>query len=205
VSPGGLPRNYGLGLFYQLEVRDPGGRVVKRTRWRRSHSYVIAFLKFIRVAFENIGLSITDTGGVSRIVDRPTAAGFYFMFVFAGDDVSSHGIVVGTGTTAPTNTDYKLEAQIPHGTATGQLDHDAHDVIQGPTEVAGNVDYIFRRNFYNGSGASITVNEVGIYCLSRDTDGVYRYFCLVRDVLPTSVTVGAGYTLTVKYTLRTTV
>jgi hypothetical protein len=197
-----------LTLYYRTIVTDKNGKVVKRSRWRKSRSFVIAYLQHIDSALAHaygsplLSVSIKDTGGVIRTIPGGSDAKT-IMACFAPDNDDTYGIVVGTGTTAPTNTDYNLGAKIAHGTGAGQLDYGAHSRT-APTVVGANVDYVISRSFYNGSGASITVNEIGIIVSTYDTGVFQRFFLIVRDVIA-PVTVNDTQTLTVQYTWRTTV
>ncbi len=113
-----------------------------------------------------------------------------------------YGILVGTGTTAETSTDYQIETKIAHGTGSGQLQYAAGDYTAAG--VSGSyVEFEVRRTFTNGSGASITVQEAVIYCKTWGA-GAYRYFCIARD-LTGGVSVPDGQVLTVKYIYRTLV
>jgi len=198
-----------LQLFYRTIITDSKGKIVKRSRWRKSRSFVIAFLQHIELftshAFgADITLSLKNTSNTAKTLPALTTIWYNLFTVFAGDNDSSYGIVVGSGTTAPTNADYALGTQIVHGVGAGQLDYGAHS--RTTTAVVGaNVDYVISRTFYNGSGATITVKEIGIYCASRDLDATTQVFCIVRDVLAASQDVLNTQTLTVQYTLRTTV
>ena len=55
------------------------------------------------------------------------------------------------------------------------------------------------RSFVNGSGGSITVREIGVYCTA---DPGNLYFCIVRDVLGSPVAVPDGGSITVIYTFK---
>jgi len=185
-----------IKVYHQLTVRDANGKIVKRTRKRLSRSFVLQFLQIIEVCTLESAVSIKDTGNVSRSVsmhaNNLNAAGA------AGE--GDNGIVVGTGTGAESNTDIALGTIIAHGAGSGQLNYG----IQSKTAAAvvgANVDYIMTRTFTNASGASITVQEVGIYANTTSTN--YKT-CILRD-LTGAVAVGNGQTLTVDITLRTTV
>ena len=190
-------------LLYRCIITDKNGKVVKQTHWRKSRSFVLQYLQLLEGFFRATSLSIKDTGGALRSCPYPYSDLSYLFCVGAGDNDSNFGLVVGTGTTAPTNTDYALATQIAHGVGAGQLDYGAHNFTSAGV-VGANVDLIVSRTYYNGSGASITVNEVGIYSRNYDSVNVLRYFCIVRDVI-TAITVANTQTLTVQYTLRTTV
>jgi len=199
-----------LGLYYRCIVADKNGKVVKRTHWKKSRSFVLQFLQHVELLSfhaHNVNpttIDMKDTDGVARTVfniNYPSTALYFAMN--APDNNGSYGLVVGTGTAAPTNADYALATIIGHGTGAGQLDYGAHS--RTTTGIVGaNVDYIISRTYYNGSGASITVNEIGVYCCSQDSGNNTCCFCIVRDVI-TAITVANTQTLTVQYTLRTTV
>ena len=136
----------------------------------------------------------------------------YPLVVGTGADVDTHGIIVGTGTTPPSNTDYWLESQIPQGTGDGQLDHDAVEVSAVTEDTTNNVAYFdVRRKFYNVGSVDIDVSELGLAawiavvckdaragtCVEMETRAL-----LIRDVLDTPVTVPASGTLTVTYRLK---
>jgi len=190
-----------LKVYYRILIHDKNGNLIKRTQWRKSRSFVIQFLEILYSQFNETNYDTTTTGGVDETIDFDYAASCMAFRAGAGVDVC--GVVVGTGTTPPTNTDYALEAQIPHGTATGQLDY-ASTSVSTPAVVGANVDLTVSRTFTNSSPASITVNEIGIYCAIR-TLAATRYAMVVRDVLPSPETIPVASTLTVQYILRTTV
>jgi len=118
----------------------------------------------------------------------------------AGDQ--NKGIMVGTGTTAPTIDDYQLGTRITHGTAAGQLQHGG--VAFGlPASDPTTSQFTITRDFANASGGSITVNEIGLYVRASAVDygGGYgdRYFMVIRDVIAGGLAVPNGQTLTVNY------
>jgi len=199
-----------LGLYYRCIVTDKNGKVVKRTHWKKSRSFVKQFLQNLSLfiggeygVFNQVG-NVADVGNVLRTLAYLSTLDFHYYFrAYAPDDAGNYGIVVGTGTLAPTNADYALGTQITHGVGAGQLDYGA--TSQTAADIVGaNVDFILSRTFYNGSGASITVNEVGIIAATLNSDNATSYFLIVRDVI-TAIAVANTQTLTVQYTFRTTV
>jgi hypothetical protein len=173
--------------YIEWELRDPKGRIVKRGK-QPMKSWVKQWLQILYIYFAYSSANVIDTGGVSRNIG--TAALFR---IDAGSGVSTHGIVVGTSDTPVTRDDYKLGSQIVHGTGTGQLIYSAMSIDAPITYGTG---YLLRavRVFTNNSGADITVKEIGVYFLG----GTY-YFCMIRDVLSTPVTIPNGYSWTVRY------
>jgi hypothetical protein len=190
---------YPFKAYYQLFLHDKDGKLIWKSRKRISKSFVRQWLQIIMAQLKQSTVTgAIDTGGVSRnIFNYGNALGANAPYAYA-----TYGIVVGTGTGAEANDNYALGAQIAHGTGAGQLQYGSQ-AFTDPAIVAGNVDAILTRAFTNVSGATITVNEIGLY--AQGYDGSVRYFCAIRDVLSAGVNVLNGQTLTVQYTLRTTV
>jgi hypothetical protein len=175
-----------IEAYIEWELLDPKGRVVKRGR-QPVKSFVKAWIMALYSNFAYASVTVTDTGGTSRTET------LYPVRVNAPAGNTAYGIVVGTSDTPVTRDDYKLGSQITHGSGSGQLMYSAMS-IDAP--VAYGTGYLFRtmRVFTNNSGADITVKEIGLYIYN----GVY-YFCIIRDVLTTPVTIPNGYSWTVRY------
>jgi hypothetical protein len=144
-------------------------------------------------------ISITDVGGSTRsgTVGRDSSSNFsrtVIGVVNQGDvGVDSNGILIGTGTTAPTRTDYAMQAKIPHGTGVGQIyyNRQSYELLS---------DYQFRltREFTN-AGSDLNVAEAGmIYTINLYTVGTYSILLLRDTFTPISVTAGNG--IRVRYT-----
>lgn len=193
----------GIKAYYQLTVSNPDGSIARRTHRRVSRSFVQQFLKLLNVHMEHAyggghtGPQVTDTSNTTRTLTFIAADSH--LAVDAPEDNDTYGIVVGSDNTAESNTQYVLGTQIADGTGAGQLDYGAHVWIDAQV-VGANVDLQIQRTFINNSGGGVTVEECGIYVKSYN---VY-FFMIIRDVTGT-VTVNDGQTLTVDYTLRTTV
>jgi hypothetical protein len=174
--------------YIEWELRDPKGRIVKRGKMPMK-SWVKAWILTLYETFGNLSVSIIDTGGTSRNVSSG-----YPVVATAGAAVYAYGIVVGSNDTPVTRDDYKLGSQITHGTGTGQLTYGAMSIDAPVTYSTG---YLMRvmRVFTNNSGGDVTVKEIGVYC----NMGAGYFFCLIRDVLSTPVTIPNGYSWTVRY------
>lgn len=105
-------------------------------------------------------------------------------------------ILLGTGTTAPTADDYCLESQI-----TENLSCDSVSVSRTTTTKT------YTATFSNSGTSDMTVTEIG-YALRmcyyiRSSSNTYTYdnFLMDRTVLDTPVTIPAGESRTVTYTL----
>ena len=187
-----------IGLFYQLVVTDKNGKVVRKTRLRRSKSFILAFLKILEANFNTLGGAVP----VKDVLGASEDAVYTYTTLFAtaaNAGVVDTGIVLGTGTTSPASDDYVMETKIAHGGAAGQLNYGSQSFIAAQ-EVGANVDLQLVRAFTNSSGGVINVTEAGVQCALAAS----KYALLIRDVF-TAVPVADAETITVTYTVRTTV
>jgi hypothetical protein len=175
-----------IEAYIEWELLDPKGRVVKRGR-QPVKSFVKGWILSLYSNFINANVATTDITGTSR------TELIYPIAVNAGAGVTSYGIVVGSSDTPVTRDDYKLGSQIAHGSGTGQLMYGAVSIDAPTTYGTGYLTRVIRV-FTNNSGADITVKEIGVYYYN-----IYHYFCMIRDVLTTPVTIPNGYSWTVRY------
>ena len=193
-----------IETYYRILKHGPDGRLVKDTGLIPSHSYVIQFLELIYAAMKRLNFQGTDVTGAES-----------YMYTISHDMVTkgradppggndTYGIVVGTnaGTTAEDNENYALDTKILHSGigGAGELNYQAVTFVS-PRVVGPNIDLDITRTFLNETGGTITVKEIGIICKNSS---ITKYHLLLRDVV-TDEDVEDGYTLTVVYTLRTTV
>jgi len=193
-----------IETYYRILKHDPDGRLVKDTGLMVSHSYVIQFHELMRAFLGETDVNATDvTGAESVLVDlSDTAATKGTAGAPALDD--TYGIVVGTndGPTAEDNENYKLDTKILHSAvgAADKLNYQAVTFVT-PTVVGPNVEFVISRPFLNETGVTITVKEIGII-VKNTIDS--KYHLILRDVV-SDEPVDDAETLTVAYTLRTTV
>jgi len=214
---------FSVKVEYEVEVRDKDGRLLKREKGE-SRSLLKNFTKFLRAMMKGVVNEDKDiptdpyTGDATETVKDTSGAdvtiwggarlggsdgGGWPLTINAPDDEDTYGIVVGKGDMPVTAEDYALDDQIPHGTASGQLDYGTHtfeDVV-----VEDKVSkFRISRGFTNLSGANVTVKEIGIVVWNyfRDYGGVKRNVkvLIVRDVLATPTTIPDGASLNVRYT-----
>jgi hypothetical protein len=199
-------------MMVELEVKDKNGRIVKKYR-QMSHSFLKQWLQLLRgqisCAYGGTGISVSvvDEGGTARTY--PYGYSQYLnlegLCMAGGVGDVTQGIVVGISDAPNTINTYSLGGKITHGTGSGQLQYGSHtfDDVSNPS---GNI-LIIRviRTFSNGSGATITVKEVGILVVVKCSDNAPHSFLIARDVLGTPVDVPNGMTLTVRYIFQITV
>jgi len=169
-----LPGEIGLILDYRLfdtKTHLP----VSEHIVKKSESFVKQFLQLLYMVMQQIGtpntIAITDTGNVSRNVFHCSSDVYntkpITFDVLAGAGVTNFGIVVGTGSTAPTINDNALQTLIVHGSGSGQLSYGAI-TFGSPASDSSTSQFTITRNFTNSSGGAINVNEIGLYCRAYD-------------------------------------
>lgn len=185
-----------MGAVLELIVKDKDGKVTER-RVMRSKSFIRQFLELLWIqAFqipEVAPYSVRDVNNL--LVDICESS-----YIFAADGgigVVTHGIIVGTGTTAPTIDNYAIETLIAHGVGAGQLQYSAV-TFGAPASDATTSQFTVTRDFANASGGAITVNEIGLYVKGYKYD-IECFFMTIRDVISGGIAVPNGQTLTVNY------
>ena len=146
---------------------------------------------------------VSKGGGVTELVAgrRPDYGGGNIALTITGDYL---GIQVGSGSTAPTPTNYALQTRIAHGQGAGQLVYVGCEV-EPPVISAPNATMLIRRYFTNKSGGDVTVWEVGMYAAGMTSTATGYVFLICRDVLGAAITVANTQLLRVEYTLQVTV
>ncbi len=193
-----------IELLKRILVKEYNGKIKFDSGLLPSNSFTLNFLLHLYAVYHDVAAELIDITGATQNMYQPSQTGTYRDRIDGVADDDDMGIVVGTGTTAENNSDYALDTQIAHGTGAGQLQYGSVS-IAAPSVTGSNADVVVTRTFVNGSGASITVKEIGVYCRTYTILPAYKYFCIVRDVLVSPVEVGNGQTLTVQYTFRVTV
>ncbi len=183
-------------------VTDQNGIVTQHQPPKKSESYVQQFIQCLYAMA--IGQPLTqpillvDTAGVTY-----GARAQYSLLTATGlINIATRSIVVGSGNTAPTITDFQLQTQIAHGVGAGQLQYSA-TTFAAPAADATTAQFTITRNFANGSGGAVVVNEIGLYVLGKVSGAgagpTDRFFMIIRDVIGGGISIPNGQTLTVNY------
>jgi hypothetical protein len=106
--------------------------------------------------------------------------------------VDANGIVIGSGTTSPTRTDYALQSKIPHGTGVGQIYYNRQTY-----ELLSDNQFRLNREFTN-AGSDLSVAEAGLIYVT-DIAGTGYNLLLLRDTF-TAISVTTGNGIRVRYT-----
>lgn len=187
-----------LGAMLDLRVWDPKTNQTTKELSKRSESYVQQFLQLMLVQMGMIGATgvanIRDTGNTLRTVKCPRNGNYGTFRCDAAATVVTYGLIIGTGSTAPTITDYHIETIIAHATMNYSL-----MTFGAAASDATTSQMTLTRNFANVSGGGVTVNEVAAYVMGEDTGEAQRFFMILRDVIAGGILVPNGQTLTVNY------
>lgn len=202
VKPKEVEQNEVLNAVLELTVKDKDGKVTEH-RVLKSESFVRQWLELLYVQAAGMrwyGYPVRDTSNTVRQVQADEES----MRADALATDTTYGIVCGTGTTAPNIDDYTLEAQIAHGVGAGELQY-SDMAIAHPAYDATTSQLTVTRDFANGSGATVTVYEIGLVLTMQATDDTTRYFLVIRDVIGAGIAIPTGQTLTVNYRIQATV
>lgn len=186
-------------LSYTAEVADKEGQVIQRIS-SPSRSYVEQWNQLINSHASTENKTIKDTDGVDRGVPP-----YYASFdITASIAEIRYGIRVGKGSTAVVIDDYALETPCDEGTDPDQFNHQVMQFTE-PSVAGPTCSFTATRVMVNNSGATIGVREIGSYMRCRDGAATYRFLLGFRDVLPSTLSIPDGGSITVTYTLKVTV
>jgi hypothetical protein len=182
-----------------------------------SKSFVLNFAKLLGAMFSAtatgtaVSTTVTGKDGAPKTVysewyGASWQGGGTPMAANAPDNDDSFGIIVGSGTTPVSTSNYNLASMISHGTGSGQLDYDTHSPVPSYASTSSYIE--ISRVFVNKSGADVVVREVGLVYRNywKDVGGVRvdQKILMARDVLPTPITVKNLGSLTVRYRVSLT-
>jgi len=185
-----------VGAILELVVKDKNGKVTHREEMV-SRSFVRQWLELVYIQalsiYSGAAYTLRDKDNALQRVSRH----YYNLSCHGGVGEENYGITVGTGITAPTINDYRMETPIAHGTSAGQLGYSAV-TFGAPATDGSTSQFTITRDFANSSGGAITVREIGLYV--RGSTG---YYLAVRDAV--NISIPNGETLTVNYRIQGTV
>jgi hypothetical protein len=184
--------------YLKIKVIDKRGKCTYYRRYR-SRSFVIGFLNEFYTNLSGQGVTSKNISG-QQYTTNPGDR----IVVNDGANDSSFGILIGSGTSAPTIIDYSLSILISNGTGIGQMQYGAVSITGAVTNTSTNTGYFtVTRTFTNNSGSSITVSEVGMAAFDGGFTGLpNQIYLILHDLLPTPITVPNGSSLTISYEIQ---
>ncbi len=192
-----------VGVILEYILKDKDGKILKR-KVRQSESFVKAFLQLLYVVMGQIQYEYPYTMvGVGGGAGVEVSEGSYNFAADAETGDDTYGIVLGTDNTPVSIDDDSLNTKCAHGTGVDQFQYGPMS-IDPPAAGATLSQFTMTRDFTNGSGADITVYELGIYVKSGRGTG-NQVLCTIRDVEAAGILVANGLTLTVNYRIQASV
>jgi len=182
-----------IKVQYEVKVIDTKtGKVLKTVKgkgdpFNQNFARLLGLLMFPRGDVET-SLSVTDVGGTARTMRSPDPSYPPTRYGLAAAYKLELGI--GKSTTAFSRTHYNLlDPQ-------AWVDYSTWSLTDDGTKVTVE----FSGSWYNDTGATVTINEIGFRCRFLDTANVVRTIMLARDVI-TATNVPAGSTIAVAYAI----
>ena len=196
LSRADLESSLSIGLNVAVGHHDKRGRYVEEQSIA-AHSIIQQLPHMLINGMNNSAVqTVLDIGNTARTLNT-TSAGFDGSLMGGANESAGRGVQCGTGTTAVTMSDYKIQTVIANGTGAGQLQW-AAEVAYSVSSSGTSRLITTSRAFTNNSAGAINVTEVALNMMWRDSGGTNRQFCICRDLL--SFTIGIGATKTVTYT-----
>lgn len=192
-----------LNLRYQIVIAGKDGEVKFDTGPMPCHSWTKQMAQAWSHALSGTDIPATEQWrSHTDVLEELDISQPIRLFGQTKQDNDETGIRCGTGSTAATKDDFQLEAIIADGSASGELTHNDQINYQGVLGTSTGFTALGERVFQNDSGATITVNEVGVQIfvdvdLSASTSR--DHFLIIRDVLSTGVAVLDTESILVRY------
>ena len=158
------------------------------------------FYSYMRAAFKNKSAKFTKTDGTTETISLTSDSPPFVIMQYWTASVNMGGVSFGTGTTPADISDYYLESILdpkkigvatPSEVSFSQFDtHEEHSVTFGIT---------------NKTAEAITISEVGLTAVpyySSSGNSTRKCVLVDRTVLDTPVTIPAGQSKQITYTIR---
>ena len=179
---------HGIKVEIQAFLTNSDGKVIRRYPWKQANSLLKQFIQVLMAQLSQASQTVTDTGGTSRA----GAGAILNLKASAGATDTTFGIVIGTGETTVTMTDYKLQTQVTTNIA--------HAITTFATENPDTSTWraAISRALTNNTGATLSVKEVGLYCTFTASGYIV---CADRTLYAVDVPSGVSLTLTYRVTV----
>jgi len=190
-----------LQVAWNVQVYDKDDKLIKEKSGQ--NSLLVAFATKMAGLFYDTTSTYKDITNTNRNAIQMSPQGQPNGIPCAGYGygLTTLGIVLGTNNTAVTADDYKLNTIVANGTGGGQLLYLAGASI-GVTTAAPVSSFVIDRIMINHSAGTITIKELGIYCLEG---GAAATICLCRDIIADpGVDIDDGEYMYVRYTISVT-
>lgn len=177
-----------IKIQIRAELHGPAGRLIKRFPWKKANSLLCQFIQVLQIQASQVAINIKRTDGTTSANSISTAA---FRLNAAAVN-ADWGMIIGTGTTAVTMTDFALETRVFTNIVFGIVSFAAENPDVATWRLA------IARTFLNNTGASLGIREVGL--ASVDQPGT-KYILVDRSLYSVDVPNGVTVTMTYRITI----
>ena len=156
------------------------------------------FYSYMRAAFQNKSAAFVQTNGtaVSKTYYYKAANPFEVMKEWAAD-TSTNGVSFGTGTTPATASDYVIESILDNNkinvSTPSSISFSRYDTYE---------EYTVTFGVTNKTAEAITISEVGLTACPNTNGSPFPFVLVDRTVLDTPITIPAGQSKQITYTIR---
>lgn len=178
-----------IRIHVRAIVHTKEGRVFKAYPWKSANSLIKQFIQLLMVGMANANQTINNTLGNPVVVDPA----FTLLNATAALNITTKGILIGSGTTPVTMTDYKIETQLTTNVAHAAM------IIALENPNASTWRIALSRIFTNNTGGTLSIKEVALYV----TSGSGVVICCAERTLY-AVDVPDGYPITFQYKITIT-
>lgn len=192
-----------IQLTKRLQVINPDKETIYDSGDTPCRSFVVAFIRALWSCFRTTITTSHDIRGNRTHLATWGRTDTMLMNLNARSGETRFGPVVGSGLAPLGDFDHRLDAQIPHGTETGQLSYEATSILE-PVRLRGAMTLIIIRMFTNLTTADITITECGIYGYG-DCRRWPKYHCFIRDLVDPAITVPPEHAILLEYKILTRV
>ena len=166
-----------LEIHYTITPIDLDGNVTGHTKRRKAHSWTKQAAQIFNVRMWNnvTAETVKETDATTSSLDETID-----VHAIGAIAVATHGILVGTGSTAESKDDYVLATPVAEGSGAGQLNHSPTTTFAPVSSITGGYRCLVQRDFTNASGGTIVVAEIGLVMANTSNT---LFFLVIRDVL----------------------
>ena len=197
-------------VLLDWDIKDEYGNLIKR-HTGKSHSFVRNYSNMNAlngiIGYAPIGTTYA-AGSIALWLQTNSVAtsvtnSFGHSTVAAPIGDAAAGIIVGTGSTAESFDQYRIDTLIAHGTGAGQLSYSVLTATAAWNSGPKTITNVVQRIFTNNTANTITINEICLVDVVYTTPGSSNpspvSILLIRDV-PTPIDVAAAANVTITYT-----
>ena len=178
-----------MKAYIRGTVFNVDGTLRSDGEFKEAHSFVGNFILSLYAAFSATAVTMLSWGN-SQLPN--TGVNVNPLQVKAAANDTSYGILIGSGTTAPSMSDHALGTQI----TTNVYHQTVGFAVNSPN--ASTIEMMIMRSFMNNTGSALTINEVGLVVYNSSTGNL---FLIDHTLYTVVVPAGGAIAMTYKFTI----